>query len=260
MTDQKDQTETISEMITNKREEKKMGISSLPTPKDKKMVLQTTNYELLKATLPHEGKHILAHYNDDSIVVYQAFKKEIADFAVKHNYFGGDAYSTTRMTWIKTNFLWMQYRSGWSSKKDQERTLAIWLKRSAFETILKSAIHSHFVENLHESKEKWSKSLKKETGVIRLQWDPDHSPIGGKLTRRAIQLGIKGEFLSGFIKPDGDILEIQDVTDFCRDQFEKNVKDCKDTFENLEVPFEREYFVSDEQLAKNLQLVEVTSE
>jgi len=24
-----------------------------------------------------------------------------------------------RMTWIKPNFLWMMYRSGWASKKNQ---------------------------------------------------------------------------------------------------------------------------------------------
>lgn len=33
---------------------------------------------------PTEGKHILAQYDDDSVVVYQAYCPEIADFAVKH--------------------------------------------------------------------------------------------------------------------------------------------------------------------------------
>ena len=33
---------------------------------------------------PKEGKHILAQYDEDTIVVYQAYCPEIADYAVKH--------------------------------------------------------------------------------------------------------------------------------------------------------------------------------
>lgn len=33
---------------------------------------------------PREGKHVLAQYDDDSVVVYQAYCPEIADYAVKH--------------------------------------------------------------------------------------------------------------------------------------------------------------------------------
>ena len=33
---------------------------------------------------PKEGRHILAQYDDESVVVYQAYCNEIADYAVKH--------------------------------------------------------------------------------------------------------------------------------------------------------------------------------
>ena len=33
---------------------------------------------------PKEGRHILAQYDDDTIVVYQAFSPAIADYAVTH--------------------------------------------------------------------------------------------------------------------------------------------------------------------------------
>lgn len=33
---------------------------------------------------PKEGRHILAQYDDDSVVVYQAYCPEIAEYAVKH--------------------------------------------------------------------------------------------------------------------------------------------------------------------------------
>ena len=74
------------------------------------------------------------------MIVYQAFKPAIAKYAVEHQkYEGCPGYGVTRMTWIKTNFLWMMFRCGWASKHNQQRVLAIWLKRSAFETYLENA-------------------------------------------------------------------------------------------------------------------------
>jgi len=70
---------------------------------------------------PQRGRHIMAQYTDKAILVYQAFKPEIAEYATLHQSFEGcKSYKTTRMTWIKTNFLWMMYRSGWACKKNQE--------------------------------------------------------------------------------------------------------------------------------------------
>ena len=53
--------------------------------------------------------------------------------------FGGDEFSFDRMSWIKTNFLWMMYRCGWASKKNQERVLAVTISRAGFEQILANA-------------------------------------------------------------------------------------------------------------------------
>ena len=72
-------------------------------------------------------------------MVYQAFCPQIAAFAVKNGKFGGPGYSFQRMTWIKTNFMWMMYRSGWAGKRDQERILAIRLSLEGFDTILANA-------------------------------------------------------------------------------------------------------------------------
>ena len=51
------------------------------------------------------------------------------------------------MTWIKTNFLWMMFRCGWCSKPGQQRVLAIWLKRSAFDHYLAHALVRGSVTN-----------------------------------------------------------------------------------------------------------------
>ena len=80
----------------------------------------------------------------DTVVVYQAYNNTIANYAVQNQTFAGcTAFSSTRMTWIKTNFLWMQYRCGWGTKDtNQERILAIWVKRTAFDDILRQSIES----------------------------------------------------------------------------------------------------------------------
>lgn len=87
------------------------------------------------------------------------------------------------MSWIKTNFLWMMYRSGWATKARQERILAVRISREGFDTILSKAMTGR------DEKE----SGMGEKSPVRLQWDPDHDPNGCPLARRAIQLGLRNE-------------------------------------------------------------------
>ncbi|XP_078682353.1 uncharacterized protein LOC144916823 [Branchiostoma floridae x Branchiostoma belcheri] len=180
---------------------------------------------------PQTGKHILAQYDDSSVVVYQAFRPEIAEYAVENQRFGGPHYLWGRMSWIKPNFLWMMYRSGWASKKGQERVLAVRITREGFEEIL---------ANAYTPKTQEEAGLPKDQLKVRLQWDPDHDPSGTSLPRRAIQLGLKGEILSHFAQDW--IVSITDVTDFVHEQ--QNVLQTSGT-EQLQVAAERVYQVTD---------------
>jgi Domain of unknown function (DUF4291) len=71
-----------------------------------------------------------------TVLVYQAFRPSIGKFALEHGIFGGPDFSFSRMSWIKPNFLWIMYRSGWGTKEGQETTLAVRLSREFFELIL----------------------------------------------------------------------------------------------------------------------------
>jgi hypothetical protein len=65
--------------------------------------MQTETYAQAKSKWPREGKHILASFDDDTIVVYQAYNREIATYAAANKKFEGCAsFSPTRMTWIKS--------------------------------------------------------------------------------------------------------------------------------------------------------------
>ncbi|MEA5578039.1 DUF4291 family protein [Anabaena sp. UHCC 0451] len=70
------------------------------------MRLVTEPYLNQVSRWPKNGRHILAQYDDHSIVVYQAYRPTIANFAATHGYFSGE-FSFNRMSWIKPNFLWI---------------------------------------------------------------------------------------------------------------------------------------------------------
>jgi hypothetical protein len=225
---------------------------------------ETDFYLKLNSSWPKEGKFILGSYTNLTVVVYQAYKPSIAQWAVQHKTFlGCKEFSLTRMTWIKTNFLWMMYRCGWASKKDQERVLAIVMKRSGFEKILREAKSSHSKDkskiSSREDKPSGSNSnaeqhLQADEYNVRLQWDPDHDPYGEKVTRRAIQLGIRGKVLEMFLSEW--IVDICDITDFVHEQARVVLSR---QLSELKVPCEKVYHISedDEELAIQIGLDEV---
>lgn len=175
--------------------------------------LRLESFQAQTARWPSSGRHVLAQYDADSVVVYQAYRPSIGRFAAEHGYFGGE-FSLNRMSWIKPNFLWMMYRCGWATKEGQEVVLAIWLARSAFDEILSLAVPSSYWDHRYPDREAWQADLARSD--VRLQWDPDHGPSGAPLERRAVQLGLRGAVLARYAKEW--IRRIEDITDFVRDQ------------------------------------------
>lgn len=203
-----------------------------------------TPYLEQRARWPAEGRHIMAQYDDASLVVYQAYRPEIADWAVERQRFGGP-WSFSRMSWIKPNFLWMMFRCGWASKPGQERVLAIRLERNGFNAILAEAVHSSFVPECYPDRATWQARVKGSD--VRLQWDPDHTPSGAKETRRAIQLGMRGKILAKFATTW--IVSIEDVTELVHTQHERMQQEG---LAALETPSERPYPVVDPEVSKHL--------
>jgi hypothetical protein len=216
------------------------------------MTISTELYSASRKFLPVDGQHIVAHQTETQVVVYQAYNPVIARFAVENQYLGGPSFSYGRMSWIKPNFLWMMYRCGWASKENQERVLALWLTKADFESILGEAVYSTFTAGNYESADVWKQEL--ATKNVRLQWDPDHSPYGGKLTRRALQLGLKNATLEQFGKHQ--VTHIEDITDFVQQQ---KVHVDNRQLEQLHVPQERVYRLSNSSLAQKVGLSPLTT-
>ena len=211
-----------------------------------RMKLITEPYDVQAARWPKSGRHILAQFDAEAVVVYQAYRPAIGHFAARHGYFGGD-FRLGRMSWVKPNFLWMMYRCGWATKPGQEVVLAVRLRRAAFDEILRLAVHSTFVPEVYGTHGAWKEALARSD--VRLQWDPDHDPAGAPTERRAIQLGLRGEVLARYAREW--LLAVEDITDFVREQ---RAHAAAVPYERLVIPREEVYPVADADVATKLGL------
>jgi hypothetical protein len=77
----------------------------------------------------------------------------------------------------------MMYRSNWARRANQTRILGIWLKLDAFHLLLKGARKT--IDKGENKKNSDS------SGGVTIQWDPDHTPNGDEMSKRALQIGVK---------------------------------------------------------------------
>jgi hypothetical protein len=196
-------------------------------------MLPTESYASQKNRWPASGRHILAYWDDSSVVVYQAYRRPIGEFALRNGHFGGE-FSYSRMSWVKPNFLWMMYRCGWGTKPDQDVVLAVRIGRAFFERLLGEAVESKYSADAYPSEAEWQQAINRSE--VRLQWDPDHAPNGAPVARRALQLGLRGKVLEAYGRTE--ILEVLDMTEFVASQRGRPEAE-------LVLPLERVYQPSD---------------
>ncbi|MFO0850348.1 MAG: DUF4291 domain-containing protein [Gemmataceae bacterium] len=224
---------------------------SLARQQEVQAVLVTEPYVEQVKVWPQAGRHILAQFDDDTVVVYQAYRPAIGRFAAEHGQFGGD-FSYSRMSWVKPNFLWMMYRSGWGMKADQEVTLALRVRRAFFESVLAQAVPSAWDREQFATEPDWARAVTRSS--VRLQWDPDHHPSGAKLERRAIQLGFRGEVLEAFGRRE--LVEVIDLSEFVAEQ---RTRLASGGVSALLTPRERVYRPADPAIIARLRLADEAS-
>jgi hypothetical protein len=157
-------------------------------------------------------RQIRATYTDDTLRVYQAYSRSIADPAVCAGRLVAP-FKRDRMTWIKPSFLWMMYRSGWATKPGQEHVLAVDITRDGFEWALGHASLSNFEAGTYADHASWL--ARKAVTPVRIQWDPERDLALAPMEHRAIQIGISGDAVRRYV--DGWIVDITDVTPAVRE-------------------------------------------
>ena len=88
--------------------------------------------------MTREPKVVRAAFDDETVLVYQAYSPVIGEEAIRLQTFG-PAFSLGRMTWIKPSFGWMLYRSGYGRKPGQEGVLRISISHEGFRAALAAA-------------------------------------------------------------------------------------------------------------------------
>ena len=150
---------------------------------------------------------VRADYNRDTIVVYQAYRAEIAEPAVRAQRFV-EPFSMHRMTWIKPSFLWMMGRSNWARKPGQEHILAVRITREGWEKALSQAVLTSYKPGLYADHADWERQMK--TARVHVQWDPERTLAGAVLDARSIQVGLSRHLIADYV--ESGTTEIRDIT------------------------------------------------
>jgi hypothetical protein len=185
-------------------------------------------------------REIRADFDRSTIVVYQAYNDAIADAAVQAQKFV-PPFSMNRMTWIKPSFLWLMERSGWGTKSNQERILAIRITRAGWECCLADGVLTAFDGAIHRSAQQWGENFQNAT--VHVQWDPERSIHGKKLDYRAIQVGLSRSVVAEYV--NAWTTEIKDLTRLTRKLRELR-KAGKYSDAKTQLPPERVYEVRDD--------------
>lgn len=130
---------------------------------------------------------IRADYDRDTVVVYQAFSPAIADAALAAGRFV-HPFSFARMTWVKPSLLWLMARSNWGRKPGQERTLAVRLRRDAWDYALSIAVPTDPAAGAYPDYAAWRRAF--DAAAAHAQWDTERSLRGAGLGHYSLQLGL----------------------------------------------------------------------
>ena len=189
------------------------------------------------------NKHVQvfeAEYDNEGVYFYQAFGDSIRLYAIKHQKLGGEKFNPERMTWIKPNFAWMLYRSGYGFKEGQKHVLKIKLAHKVVSKILEQCT---CIEG------GWKGNREEPCSDGWIQWDPARDLFSSEkkkprkmLKKRAIQIGL-ARSLSKYY--NDNILSIEDVSELARSvgkaHSQKNIIKCKKMLSELNLPNEVMY-------------------
>jgi hypothetical protein len=154
---------------------------------------------------------IRADYDAETIVVYQAYSRAIAEPALEAQRFVAP-FSFGRMTWIKPSFLWLMHRSNWAQKAGQEQILAVRIRRASWDGALTQGVLTSPESRVFRSPAQWESAF--ASAKVHVQWDTERSLRGAALTYYSIQVGLSRHLIRDYA--ESWIAGIEDYTPLVR--------------------------------------------
>ena len=200
------------------------------------MNLLTEPYLAQTARLPKTGRHILAQFDDESVIVYQAYRPAIGHFAAQHGYFGGAVQPEPHeLDQAQLPLDDVPLRLGVEGGAGGRACRAAETDRPLTRSCGGLSTPPSCPRST-KAKSAWKAAVGRSD--VRLQFDPDHNPSGAPVERRAIQLGLRGEVLAKYAREW--LLGIEDVSEFVREQREH----ARSPYDRLVTPREEVYPVN----------------
>lgn len=183
---------------------------------------------------------IRANFDKDTIIVYQAYRDQIAKPALEEQKFV-PPFSLKRMTWIKPSFCWMMHRSNWGIKPGQNNILAVHIKRSGWEKALSLGVLTSPEKSAFKSGYEWEEKF--QSARVHIQWDTERNYRGGALSHYSIQVGLTSKIIEEYVNEW--VVRIEDFTPTVRKLHDSKRNGNMKIFNKL-FPKEKVYEVSGE--------------
>jgi hypothetical protein len=183
---------------------------------------------------------IRADYDAETIVVYQAYSRAIAEPALEAQRFV-PPFSFGRMTWIKPSFLWLMHRSNWGQRSGQDVVLAVRIRRANWESALSLGVLTSPETRVYPSPAVWERAF--ADARVHVQWDTERTLRGAALPYYSIQVGLSRHLIRDYA--ESWIVQIRDCTPLVRKVYTQIQGGHADRAQRL-VPRERSYPVRPE--------------
>ncbi|MEQ1500635.1 MAG: DUF4291 family protein [Myxococcota bacterium] len=145
-----------------------------------------------------DRRTVLATYDDDAVIVWQAHSDAVADAALRDGGFGGRSWRTDRTTRFRLSLPSLLARNGWATRPGRERILAVRLCRVGFDAVLRQAVHAAMEPGVYPCRNAWH--LATRYGQVTLAWHPDVDPTGAELDHETLRVGVRDGVLARFAR------------------------------------------------------------
>lgn len=143
--------------------------------------------------LPASGRVLLATFDDDTVLTWQAHHADVAAEMISRGRPGGTSWRTDRVTRMRTSLPSLLARCDWGRRPGRERILGLRMTRAGFDAMLRQAVHGEFEPEVYATRGAWQ--LATRYAAVTLTWHPDRDAGGHELARQTVRIGVRDDAL-----------------------------------------------------------------